>query len=337
MSRFIKTQNINGYPLAMLTSDEKEVLYRMFNIKAGPSSNEELVKKMGKLLLPVGGFLQKELSYEETLLMIANNRKINLKTAATVYEKEQKLFLEIFQDNFNEMNADEKEQFLINLEKKGLSKDQVASVAALTSLGVAQLSGFGIYLLASSTVGAITAALGFTLSFGFYTAMSSIISVAIGPIGFALAAIPLYRSFKDVRDMDDFKNKLSTLYKKSGNLIKGDHQAAEIIMKYFASLRIMKVHERELQIEANDKKYNENVLAIKNLEKEMTSIASNLIKTKKEISDLEFQLNKLITEQNQLNEQESCNRKEKIALLDRQTALVKDNDEFIKNIENLKK
>ena len=336
MSRFIKTQNINGYPLAMLTSDEKEVLYRMFNIKAGPSSNEELVKKMGKLLLPVGGFLQKELSYEETLLRIANNRKINLKTAVTVYEKEQKLFLEIFQDNFNEMNADEKEQFLINLEKKGLSKDQVASVAALTTLGVAQLSGFGIYLLASSTVGAITAALGFTLSFGFYTAMSSIISVAIGPIGFALAAIPLYRSFKDFRNIDDFKNKLSTLYKKSRNLIKGDHQAAEIIMKYFAGLRIMKIHELEVKIKENQKLFKEKEPALKKYDEEREAITESLAQLDKRIDVLEEQLKKMRKEQSQLSIQEFDNAKARTELNLQKTmigVILKTSEEEIKKLK----
>lgn len=62
----------------------------------------------------------------------------------------------------------------------------------MRSRPLAQLSGFGVDLAASAIVGAITGWLGITLSFGFYTAMSSTISVLIGPVGWAslgLAAI----------------------------------------------------------------------------------------------------------------------------------------------------
>lgn len=336
-SMILEQEGINGFPLAMLTSEEKEVLYKMFNVKPSPTSNDELIKKMGNLLLPAGGLFQKKLSYEHLLLKIANNRNINLEKNTSLYEKEQKLFLEIFQDNYNEMDAAEKEEFLFSLKKKGLSKDQVASVAALATLGMAQLSGFGIYLLASSTVGAITSALGITLSFGFYTAMSSIISFAIGPVGLILAAVPLYKSFKDVRNIDDFKIKLKSIYKSGAIIIKGNYEGAEIIVKYFASLRIMKIHEQELQIEANDKLYYYNFPAIKGLEAEMNTIAYNLMTANKKISDLEFQLNHQKATQRHLMEKESFTIKEKTDLIIKQTTLTKENKMLKNEIESLKK
>ncbi|MGH9632624.1 MAG: hypothetical protein ACRD7E_30320 [Bryobacteraceae bacterium] len=57
--------------------------------------------------------------------------------------------------------------------------------AALTGAGLlaAQLSGFGIYLLASSTLAAITAGIGITLPFAAYATMSSIVATVIGPVG----------------------------------------------------------------------------------------------------------------------------------------------------------
>ncbi len=56
-------------------------------------------------------------------------------------------------------------------------------------LTAAQLSGFGVYLLASTTLGAITGAIGITLPFAVYTAMSSAIAVIIGPVGWIGAGL----------------------------------------------------------------------------------------------------------------------------------------------------
>jgi hypothetical protein len=49
----------------------------------------------------------------------------------------------------------------------------------------AQISGFGVYLLGSTVLGAINGALGLGLGFGAFTGLSSLISTVIGPIGWA--------------------------------------------------------------------------------------------------------------------------------------------------------
>jgi uncharacterized protein YaaW (UPF0174 family) len=62
----------------------------------------------------------------------------------------------------------------------------------VAALSAAQLSGFGVYLLGSTVLGAINGALGLGLSFGAFTGLSSLISTIIGPVGWAalgLAAI----------------------------------------------------------------------------------------------------------------------------------------------------
>ena len=62
-----------------------------------------------------------------------------------------------------------------------------ASVAHLTQgsglvalLLAGKLSGFGVYLLASTSLGTVTGVLGFTLPFAVYTTMSSTITVLLG-------------------------------------------------------------------------------------------------------------------------------------------------------------
>lgn len=51
------------------------------------------------------------------------------------------------------------------------------------------MSGFGIYLLASTTLGTLTGVIGITLPFVVYTTMSSAIAVIIGPVGWIGAGL----------------------------------------------------------------------------------------------------------------------------------------------------
>jgi uncharacterized protein YaaW (UPF0174 family) len=47
----------------------------------------------------------------------------------------------------------------------------------------AKMSGFGVYLLASTVLGSLTKALGLTLPFAVYMGMSQAIALVLGPIG----------------------------------------------------------------------------------------------------------------------------------------------------------
>jgi len=62
-------------------------------------------------------------------------------------------------------------------------------LAAAGLLGAAQLSGFGVYLAASTLLGAVNGALGLGLGFGAFTGLSSLISVVIGPVGWLLLGV----------------------------------------------------------------------------------------------------------------------------------------------------
>jgi hypothetical protein len=118
----------------------------------------------------------------------------------------------------------------------------------LQLLGAAQLSGFGVYLLASSTIGAFTSLVGVTLSFAFYTGMSSVISVVIGLVGLLLAVIPSYKTFKDVRSWEELQNAGANLYNGFKIIATGNYQLAEIIFLYIASARILNQEEFERRL-----------------------------------------------------------------------------------------
>lgn len=62
-------------------------------------------------------------------------------------------------------------------------------VGLVAVLGAAQVSQFGIYLAATTTLGFVTHAIGLTLPFAVYTGMTSTIAVAIGPAGWLAASV----------------------------------------------------------------------------------------------------------------------------------------------------
>ena len=64
-----------------------------------------------------------------------------------------------------------------------------ASTSIFATLTAAKLSGFGVYLLASTSLSTLTGAIGFTLPFAVYTTMSSAIATILGPVGWIGAGL----------------------------------------------------------------------------------------------------------------------------------------------------
>ena len=61
------------------------------------------------------------------------------------------------------------------------------------ALTAAQLSGFGVYLAATTALSAVSGALGFTLPFAAYTGLSQVVALTIGPVGWVvMGASALY-------------------------------------------------------------------------------------------------------------------------------------------------
>jgi uncharacterized membrane protein YhiD involved in acid resistance len=149
------------------------------------------------------------------------------------------------------LTDEEKDNIYKELEKAGLDKNQIKSLSGLSAIGAAQLSGFGIYLLASSTLGAITSVLGLTLPFAFYTGMSSVISFVIGPVGFLVMGVLIYRSFKDVKSWDEALDLLKTSWKEMKAIALGDYTRSTLVFKYFAATRIVLTENLKKEVEHN--------------------------------------------------------------------------------------
>ena len=133
----------------------------------------------------------KGVSYREIVWDVADHVKAELTNFDTLPDAEGKIAKQALKVMLEELTPEQRDELAENLER--IAKDHGESYrgegGVLAALTAAQLSGFGIYLAASTCLGAITGFLGFTLPFVFYTSMSKVISVVIGPIGWTLLGI----------------------------------------------------------------------------------------------------------------------------------------------------
>jgi len=107
------------------------------------------------------------------------------------FDKECQIIEQYTSQMMAEMSDVEKQQFIDGLRQEAENNGESFSgvIGAGGGILLANASGFGVYLLASSAVGSITALLGVTLPFAFYTSMSSTIALATGPIGWAVLGL----------------------------------------------------------------------------------------------------------------------------------------------------
>ena len=104
-------------------------------------------------------------------------------TGTTAFDAERALVAAVFNQLVAKMSATDRRQVVAGL---GASQGTLAGVAG-TSAGLvaANLSGFGLYTAASTSLGAVAGAAGVTLPFVVYTTMSSVLAVLTGPVGWA--------------------------------------------------------------------------------------------------------------------------------------------------------
>jgi uncharacterized protein YaaW (UPF0174 family) len=126
-------------------------------------------------------------TYEEIVRDLAAKMSIACQPDATVVGIEKAIVAKVWNDAIAMMTPEQVAEIRQEMEQlaskygKSLEKE----LTGLAALSAAQLSGFGVYLLGSTVLGAINGALGLGLSFGVFTGLSSLISIVIGPVGWA--------------------------------------------------------------------------------------------------------------------------------------------------------
>jgi uncharacterized protein YaaW (UPF0174 family) len=98
---------------------------------------------------------------------------------------EEKIVKKICEDAWAKLTPEQRVEFRAKVEQLAAKQGKSAkgALVGFGALATAQLSGFGVYVLASSLLGAISGTLGLGLGFGVFTGLSSLISVVIGPFG----------------------------------------------------------------------------------------------------------------------------------------------------------
>lgn len=125
--------------------------------------------------------------YAEIVHGLAEHMNVACPAGATTSAIELSIATKLWNDTLKRLSPEETAELKAKAAElaakygKELGKE-MTGFAALTA---AQLSGFGVYLLGSTLLGALNGALGLGLSFGAFTGLSSLISTVIGPVGWA--------------------------------------------------------------------------------------------------------------------------------------------------------
>ncbi|MBT8440444.1 MAG: hypothetical protein KJO91_12000 [Gammaproteobacteria bacterium] len=134
--------------------------------------------------------------YVQIVSFAAKHLDVTVSNKCDIAEIEEQLVRKQFSELMKELTPEKRKEIeeQIEQEKEALTSRYGSVIGGGTAIIVAQASGFGIYLMASTVVGAATSAIGITLPFAFYTGMSQAISVAIGPVGWlALGSVLIHK------------------------------------------------------------------------------------------------------------------------------------------------
>lgn len=127
-------------------------------------------------------------SYADVLCTLLKKVRIIVSPRIGCEALEELLVKKIFEQMWLSFNETQRVDFnntvQRNLSNLGSDKELLQVGGVIGLMAAAKLGGFGTYLLASSALHGIAGTLGITAPFGMYKAVSSAISIALGPIGF---------------------------------------------------------------------------------------------------------------------------------------------------------
>ncbi len=104
------------------------------------------------------------------------------------YEIEDAVVMKQFQNMWEQLMPEQRQQVLTALKQEIDAPHLEGFLMGGGAMLAAKMSGFGVYLLASTVLGGFTGALGITLPFVVYMGVSRMIALILGPIGWAALA-----------------------------------------------------------------------------------------------------------------------------------------------------
>lgn len=278
--------------LKFLQKEELEIISKLFNTKDLNTINIE--KELSKFLQPIGGIFQKQLDYNAILDKLLKKNKLSSNSNDSLQQKEEILLFYKFKKIIEKLSPNEKVKFenevLKYSKENGIEKEQALSLGAISTLTVANLSGFGLYLMASTMVGGLTSILGITLPFVFYTSMSSVLSVITGPVGWTLGLGYLAYSFRN-DNLETASNKITNYSKSIKNTFTGNSEHTLLIVCFITSCRIILKEENILRKKDFEKKHLDFINCIKDLKTQNVSIDLKLKELAENKSKNELKIN----------------------------------------------
>lgn len=136
-------------------------------------------------------FLGRRKSYDEIVSDTARKIGAQVTASSSTADVEKAIMVRVWEKASAKMTEAQRAELEARIKEIASKhgKQFGKEFTGLAAIGAAQLSGFGVYMLGSTLLGAINGALGLGLGFGVFTGLSSLISVVIGPAGWALLGL----------------------------------------------------------------------------------------------------------------------------------------------------
>jgi uncharacterized protein YaaW (UPF0174 family) len=126
-------------------------------------------------------------TYDEIVVDLARKQGLDPSGASGTPSVEEMIFDKVLSDTRKRLTKEQWDEVIKTAQKAAhqYGKTLGKEATGFGLLAAAQMSGFGVYLLGSTLLGAINGALGLGLGFGAFTSLSTAISTIIGPFGWA--------------------------------------------------------------------------------------------------------------------------------------------------------
>lgn len=103
-------------------------------------------------------------------------------------EIEAAVVAKLFHDMFDQLSPDQRQKVVVEMQRDSDDPRFEALLLGCGAMAAAKMSGFGVYLMASTVLGGLTNVMGLTLPFAVYMGMSQAIALVLGPVGWAALA-----------------------------------------------------------------------------------------------------------------------------------------------------
>ncbi|MBW4482645.1 MAG: hypothetical protein KME14_08890 [Tildeniella torsiva UHER 1998/13D] len=103
-------------------------------------------------------------------------------------EIEVAVVAKLFHAMFDQLSPEQQQKVVMEIQRESDDPRLESFLFGGGAMAAAKVSGFGVYLMASTVLGGLTNALGLTLPFAVYMGMSQAIALVLGAVGWAVLA-----------------------------------------------------------------------------------------------------------------------------------------------------